>query len=47
LSERIKPEVEKHHLGEGTVLVEYRLSEGMKKRQPIAGIRVDSGIMDK
>lgn len=47
LNERLTPITERRLLGAGTVIHEYRLADGAKKRQPIAGIRVDWGTMEK
>ncbi|KAL7076777.1 hypothetical protein ACQ4LE_004006 [Meloidogyne hapla] len=47
LTEKIPPLIERRLVGGGTVIRAYRLKDGQKKKQPIAGIRVDWGKMDR
>ena len=47
LNAQLKPLTERRLLGAGTVIHEYRLADGAKKRQPVAGIRVDWGTMER
>lgn len=47
LTERIPRVIERRLIGGGTVIREYRISEGQKKKQPVAGIHVDWGQLEK
>uniref|UniRef100_A0A183CA66 Tr-type G domain-containing protein n=1 Tax=Globodera pallida TaxID=36090 RepID=A0A183CA66_GLOPA len=47
LAEHIPIVKERQLVAEGTVLTEYRIMDGLKKKQPVAGLRVDWGRMEK
>ena len=47
LSDKMQPMVERRMLGGGTVIHVYRIPDGLKKKQPIAGIRVDWGTLER
>ncbi|KAL3091657.1 hypothetical protein niasHT_024239 [Heterodera trifolii] len=47
LTERIPAVTERRLVAEGTVLAEYRIPDGLQKKQPVAGLRVDWGKMER
>uniref|UniRef100_A0A914HSJ8 Tr-type G domain-containing protein n=1 Tax=Globodera rostochiensis TaxID=31243 RepID=A0A914HSJ8_GLORO len=47
LSDHLPIVKERQLVAEGTVLTEYRIMDGLKKKQPVAGLRVDWGRMEK
>uniref|UniRef100_A0A915LPQ0 Tr-type G domain-containing protein n=1 Tax=Meloidogyne javanica TaxID=6303 RepID=A0A915LPQ0_MELJA len=46
LTQKIPPIIERRLVGAGTVIRAYKLKDGQKKKQPVAGIKVDWGKMD-
>jgi len=47
LTQKITPIIERRLVGSGTVIRAYKLKDGQKKKQPVAGIKVDWGKMDR
>lgn len=47
ISSKLSPIVERKLVGEGHVLKQFMIPDGIKKKQPVAGVLVDSGVFDK